>query len=171
MFLLPPGVILPYYSNGSEDAVKSAVMLLNGGDSTNPFWRLCDGTGGTPDLRGRSVVGAGQGDGLTQRIFGSVGGVEKITITGNQLPSHGHSIEGRLKFATAKNADGEDDFGAVSNLDGSSKSYDAVEYSTSSSDNNYLYAKPATGAQDSVTFETVSPYYSLWYIIRTSRTE
>lgn len=171
MFLLPPGVIMPYYSFGSEEAVKAAVLTLNGGTSSSPFWRLCDGTNATPDLRGRSIVGAGQGAGLTQRIFGSVGGVENITIDGSQIPSHGHTIEGRLKFATAKNTSAEDDFGAVSNLGGDSKSYDVSEYSTSSSDNNYLYAKPASGAQDSLQMETMSPYYALWYIIRTSRTE
>jgi microcystin-dependent protein len=171
MFLLPPGVIMPYYSGGSEEAVKAAVSQLNGGTTASPFWRLCDGSNATPDLRGRSIVGAGQGAGLTQRIFGSVGGVESITIDGSQIPSHGHTIEGRLRFATAKNTDQEDDFGAVSNLDGSSKPYDVAEYSINSSDNNYLYAKPASGAQDSLQMETMSPYYALWYIIRTSRTE
>lgn len=171
MFLLPPGVVIPYHSTGSEEAVKSSVLLLNGGNSTSPFWRLCDGTNSTPDLRGRNLMGAGQGDGLTQRIFGSVGGVEKITITGSQLPSHGHTIEGRLVFATQKNVDGEDDFRAVSNGGGDGSPAGVNAYSTNPTDYNYLYAKPSTGGQDSIDFDTVAPYYSLWYIIRTSRTQ
>jgi microcystin-dependent protein len=171
MFLLPPGVIMPYYSNGSEEAIKASVMTLNGGTSASPFWRLCDGTGGTPDLRGRAIIGAGQGSGLTQRAFNSVGGAESVTINSNDIPAHGHIIEGRLRFATAKNVDGEDDFGAVANLNGSSQPYEVTEYSTSSSDNNYLYAKPQAGGQDTLEFSTMSPYTALWYIMRTTRTE
>jgi len=40
-----------------------------------------------PDTRGRSVVGAGQGTGLSNYQLGQTGGVETVTLTEAQLPS------------------------------------------------------------------------------------
>jgi len=44
-----------------------------------------------PDLKGRVIVGAGMGSGLTSRSVGDSGGSEAVGITVNQLPSHAHS--------------------------------------------------------------------------------
>lgn len=44
-----------------------------------------------PDLRGRSVVGSGQGAGLTVRAVGTKWGVEAVVLSVAQMPSHGHS--------------------------------------------------------------------------------
>jgi microcystin-dependent protein len=44
-----------------------------------------------PDLRGRSVVGTGQGSGLTNRAVDDGGGAETHTLTLAQIASHGHS--------------------------------------------------------------------------------
>ena len=48
-------------------------------------WRLCDGTGGTPDLRSRFVIGAGG-----TFAVGSNGGSATIAIS--NLPSHTHGV-------------------------------------------------------------------------------
>lgn len=42
-------------------------------------WIICDGTSGSPDLRGRTIVGAGQGAGLTNRVLNEAGGAETHT--------------------------------------------------------------------------------------------
>lgn len=47
-----------------------------------------------PDLRGRAPLGAGQGTGLTNRTLGEMGGEETNTLTGNNIPNHGHIIRG-----------------------------------------------------------------------------
>lgn len=44
-----------------------------------------------PDLRGRTVIGAGFGTGLTNRIVGSVGGEETHTLSVLEMPTHSHS--------------------------------------------------------------------------------
>lgn len=49
-------------------------------------WRLCDGGGGTPDLRGRFVAGAGG-----SYSVGNTGGADTVTLTTSQMPSHNHS--------------------------------------------------------------------------------
>lgn len=49
-------------------------------------WLLCDGTAGTPDLRGRFVVGAGAAYGV-----GATGGADTVTLTTAQIPAHTHT--------------------------------------------------------------------------------
>ncbi|MHC8494440.1 phage tail protein [Thalassospira sp. SM2505] len=46
-----------------------------------------------PDLRGRIPVGAGQGDGLTDRVIGAVDGAETHQLTINEMPSHSGHID------------------------------------------------------------------------------
>lgn len=46
----------------------------------------------TPDLRGRTLIGAGSGPGLTARALGAVGGEEQHQLTASEMPSHAHTI-------------------------------------------------------------------------------
>lgn len=48
-------------------------------------WALCDGTNGTPDLRGLFVVGAGG-----TYAPGDTGGANNVTLSTSQIPSHTH---------------------------------------------------------------------------------
>lgn len=174
MTLPPPGVIFPYYVAGDPniETVRSLVEKLNrdDGDGGIPFWRLCDGTNGTPDLRGRVIVGCGQNTGasLTNRPANQTGGAESFSLSAENLPAHGHAIEGRFVFAKGSNTDAENDFGSVVNLDINNQYVPVTPYSTNPSDYNYLYAK-ATGSATSTTISTMPPYQALFYIIRTSR--
>jgi len=44
-----------------------------------------------PDLRGRTVIGVGQGNGLTDRVLGHRLGEETHLLTIDELPTHNHS--------------------------------------------------------------------------------
>jgi len=46
----------------------------------------------TPDLRGRAVVGAGDGTGLTPRTLGAAGGEELHQLSIGELAAHDHTI-------------------------------------------------------------------------------
>lgn len=50
-------------------------------------WQNCDGTNGTPDMRGLVPVGAG-GD----YALGDTGGADSVTLTTAQLPAHSHGV-------------------------------------------------------------------------------
>lgn len=90
---IPAGGSIIFYGNdeivltGVFATDSDLIMTLDGGNSSNPFWRVCDGTNGTPDLRGRFVVGAGQGAGLTDRMFGATGGEESHALTVAEIPT------------------------------------------------------------------------------------
>ncbi|MEC5156395.1 phage tail protein [Chryseobacterium sp. MP_3.2] len=45
-----------------------------------------------PDMRGRMVIHAGQGPGLTVYSQGEIGGQENVTLTTPQIPAHSHGI-------------------------------------------------------------------------------
>lgn len=49
-------------------------------------WVICDGSNGTPDLRGKFILGVGSG-----RVLGDTGGEETHLLTVSELPSHTHS--------------------------------------------------------------------------------
>ena len=53
-------------------------------------WVRCDGTRGTPDLRGRFILGQGNGSGLTNRTLNQRSGAETHTLTIEQIPFHKH---------------------------------------------------------------------------------
>lgn len=63
------------------------VVMWSGSVASIPAgWSLCDGTNGTPDLRGRFIVGAG-GD----YAVAATGGAETVTLTAAQMPVHSHT--------------------------------------------------------------------------------
>lgn len=73
---------------GSVSVPSGVIVMWSGAaDSVPSGWALCDGTSGTPDLRGRFVIGAGG-----SYEVGDTGGVEKVTLTTAQMPSHTHGI-------------------------------------------------------------------------------
>jgi microcystin-dependent protein len=77
--------------NGSEvnrEEYRSLFIVINiiygGGDGIYTF--------NLPDLRGRVLVGVGQGLTLTNRQLGATFGTEQHTLTVNQMPSHSHGV-------------------------------------------------------------------------------
>jgi microcystin-dependent protein len=71
---------------------KGMIVLWNGSASSVPEgWALCDGSNGTPDLRGKFVLGVNpQHDNQSYRTVGGNGGNESIKLTEAQMPAHSH---------------------------------------------------------------------------------
>jgi microcystin-dependent protein len=65
-------------------ALYSILGTTYGGNGTTTFV--------LPDTRGRVVVGAGQGPGLSNYSLGQMGGSTLTTITAEQMPAHTHGI-------------------------------------------------------------------------------
>jgi microcystin-dependent protein len=59
-------------------------------------WVICDGANGTPDLRNRFLVGAGD-----TYAVGATGGAATVTLDATQIPAHSHTADGDLTAASA----------------------------------------------------------------------
>ena len=67
---------------------SGGIIMWSGLISAIPTgWSLCDGTNGTPDLRNRFIVGAGD-----QYNRNDTGGQDSVQLTENEMPSHNHSM-------------------------------------------------------------------------------
>lgn len=77
--------------DGSTLAIRSNTALFAilgttyGGDGQQTF-RL-------PDLRGRAIVNAGQGPGLSPYPLGAATGTETVTLDLNTMPAHTHGLD------------------------------------------------------------------------------
>ena len=149
------GIIMFSGTFGGTDG-KRPVPL--GATDADEGWALCDGSNGTPDLRGRFIVGAGEsytqgatGGAASASVSGTTGAT---TLTVEQIPSHTH----RLATST-----------------GPVESYGQWQYPWSGES---VYASPdrmqteATGGSGahshsmSATVSTLPPYYALAYIMK-----
>jgi microcystin-dependent protein len=45
-----------------------------------------------PNIQGRTMVHQGQGPGMSNRVIGETGGVEIVTLTPGQMPTHAHTV-------------------------------------------------------------------------------
>lgn len=88
---VPEGTIWDWFYADTEANAKAVILLLGqenepNPNAANPYWRLCDGMSGTPDLRGRSTMGAGAGAGLTARTNGQILGEETHLLITAEIP-------------------------------------------------------------------------------------
>lgn len=66
---------------------RGGIIMWSGTVATIPTgWALCDGTNGTPDLRGRFVIGSS-----TTYSQGTSGGSATKTLSEANMPAHNHS--------------------------------------------------------------------------------
>jgi microcystin-dependent protein len=76
------GQLLPVSQN---TALFSLIGTTYGGDGRS--------TTALPNLKGRIPMHPGRGPGLTSKRLGQRGGVETVTLSEAQMPSHRHSME------------------------------------------------------------------------------
>jgi microcystin-dependent protein len=84
------------------DIFPSGMIISFNGMIPPLGWTLCDGLNGAPDLRGRFILGSGEGSGLTNRDINNMGGEETHTLTIAEIPSHTHfTVEGHTSINSA----------------------------------------------------------------------
>ena len=76
-------------ATGSGGGIPAGVICMWSGaaNSIPSGWALCNGSNGTPDLRDRFIVGAGN-----TYSPGNIGGSESVALTTNQMPVHSHEL-------------------------------------------------------------------------------
>jgi microcystin-dependent protein len=69
---------------------SGGIIMWSGAIGAIPSgWYLCDGDNGTPNLKDRFIVGAGN-----NYAVGATGGADSVTLDGTQIPSHTHTFSG-----------------------------------------------------------------------------
>ena len=147
------------------------IVLWSGAVAAIPAgWALCDGTGGTPDLRDRFVVGAGGA-----LAVGATGGAS--SATSSSAPDHSHAA-GTLGTASsgdhAHTVTGTTStvVATITNGGGSTTATAAHSHTVTGSTNttgahtHSVTGATAAGGAHSHTVATVPPYYALAYIMR-----
>jgi microcystin-dependent protein len=71
-------------SISQNSALFSLLGTTYGGDGVTTF--------ALPDLQGRVPIHQGNGAGLSPYVLGQVGGVENVTLSTGQMPSHTHAL-------------------------------------------------------------------------------
>ncbi|WP_455918574.1 phage tail protein [Ensifer canadensis] len=87
------------------ETLYTLIGTTYGGDGVSTF--------AVPDLRGRVPLHWGNGQGLTPRVLGQVGGTESVTLLSPQLPSHSHPLFATTATAAATAVGPTVEFGAV----------------------------------------------------------
>jgi len=77
---------------GTFNLLPTGLIVAFNSATAPKGWTLCDGTNGTPDLRGRFILSAGQGADLTNRSLNDKGGAETHTLNVGEMPAHRHNI-------------------------------------------------------------------------------
>jgi len=129
----------------TQIAPNGMITLWNGSIGSIPaYWRLCNGANGTPDLRDRFVVGAGNTYGV-----GNTGGQQSVTLLLSQIPSHQHDF---LKRTAGHAGSGDEEAfpGPFSYNDGSGTTI-------------YTDFQGGSGSH-----ENRPPYYALCFIMKVS---
>jgi microcystin-dependent protein len=119
-----------------EQTIKrNSIVMWSGSVSDLPYgWVLCDGLNGSPDLRGKFLVGYNAAETEFDTI-GETGGEKKHTLLVSEMPRHRHSMLG--------SSSGSGSGGTVGQKDGSTNT-------------------GSTGGDTS--HENRPPYYTLAYI-------
>ena len=161
-----PGVILAF--SGTFDSNGYPIDKSTGAADTT--WHLCDGTNGTPDLRGRFILGAS-----ASHEVGTTGGEEATGISVANLPPHNFSgttsTDGYHKHSMSlpqrHGGDGENTQGVAyfSNGDTSKASGgNATGYTNTSGNHAHKFTTNTLG--EGQPHNNMPPYYALAFIMK-----
>lgn len=85
---------VPIYANMNINIPTGAIIMWSGEIKNVPAgWEICDGNKGTPDLRGRFIVGYDPAD-VDYNVVRKVGGEKAHKLNINEMPSHDHNLTG-----------------------------------------------------------------------------
>ena len=125
-------------------------------------WAFCDGTQGTPDLRGRFILGQGQGPNLTNRSLGDISGLTDIRLSIDEMPNHSH------KYNKPNTTIGRNDFNYFFNSEQPQPSFGGYANTNERRDNENSKEEGDNniGGNPPLPFNNMPPFYILVYIMK-----
>ena len=153
-------------SINANSALFSLLGTTYGGDGRTTF--------ALPDLRGRTPVGPRHGPGLSSYTLGERGGVETVTLTVQQMPSHSHIASvtpGNAFLPVNGTAGSEDSADPVNHI---LANYGTDAYTSEGATGHYGAPAPVTGTAVTVFnnggsqwHTNIQPFLAINYIIAT----
>ncbi|MBL8507798.1 MAG: hypothetical protein JNM11_04990 [Chitinimonas sp.] len=153
--LTVPLAAIGNFSRVTADKIKSDTIATIGlSGSVVAFSSQNCPTGWKPyeKARGRTIIGSGEGTGLSNRIFNSMGGTEKHKLTIAEIPQHSHDF-----FGTGFNFGSMDMSAAYTNSIAMGKSQLAAKFTPSGS-----LSQTGGGGEH----ENMQPWLALQYCVK-----
>ena len=149
-YVMPVGSIVAYYGASAPDGWLLCDGDVIPNDAKYQDLRALLAKFTTPDLRGRTLIGAGQVAGLSTRTLGQQGGEENHRLTVAEMPSHNHYGfgEGYNNYWPLGQVGSNNNKGSRGGVD----------------EDNYYYNTSTTGGN--TPFNNMQPYRVANYIIK-----
>ena len=174
---------VPFAFNAYNGVPQNAIIMWSGAINQIPIgWALCDGTNGTPNLKDRFVVGAGNlyavgvTGGSTTKDISHTHTTGDYALNVNQMPTHTHTVNElphshTMSVSNTGVGNGTTRAaGAQSNSDGNYGSASSTSAITGITINNaglgQAHNHGPTGIGGSTTQDIMPPYYALAYIMK-----
>lgn len=139
----------------SNTALFSLLGTTYGGNGTNNF--------ALPDLRGRTLIGMGQGPGLSNYALGQAAGVESTSILVSNLPSHTHALNAYAGGPNTTSAGGA--YLAASPLTGSGPNASQIKTYATNAANVTMGPGSVGNTGSNIPINILQPYVAVSYII------
>lgn len=159
--------------SGNGTVPVGGILIWSGAANAVPAgWALCDGNNSTPDLRGRFVLGAGTGTGLSARTVGQKGGEETHVLTVNEMPSHTHGTSASASNSGNHTHNYVSGWGSYAGIKGGSYGSGEIGYvgtwntSTAAGDHTHTISVTVNAAGGGQAHNVMPPFYVLAYIMR-----
>ena len=162
------GVAASVAANALSIVPSGAILLWSGSVASIPSgWLLCDGTSGTPNLKDRFVVGAGNA-----YAVGATGGADTIALLAGNMPAHTHG------FSATTSGAGAHTHSTTAPLIGANSGtnsgfaggniYNPTTYASINGvgDHTHTVSGTTTSHGSGVAHENRPPYYALAYIMK-----
>ena len=124
-------------------------------------WALCNGQNGTPDLRDKFIVGAGN-----EYTVGSTGGEKNHVLTENEMPSHTHNTRATWDFVGDRYANNSGTGNYLSMNTGASTNH--LYQSTSMGNASKYIEITSKSTGNGQAHENRPPYFALCFIMKIS---
>ena len=143
---------------------KGTIVAYNGESNIPHGWAVCDGSNNTPDLKGRFILGSSN----TKKL-GSKGGLERVILNINEMPSHNHNARTKPSGSHIHGiATRQDDYntngGAGPSYGRDNGSYARRHNTQNGGNHNHSLVVDKNGGNQS--HENMPPYYVLVYIMK-----
>ena len=156
--------LAPVWNSGFTTGM---IMLWSGSKISTPTgWHICDGTNGTPNLKGRFIVGAG----TTYDVNETGGSANAVLVSHNHTVSGGTNSAGSHVHSLLLSGFNQAEPRAAAKItagnDGYQQSGAAGNYLSTAGAHTHSWSGTTSAKGESGTNKNLPPYYALCYIMK-----